>query len=241
MNVRGFEGVKTEDDVQRSQPKAVKQIVCRAHCSGSPVSEKYIPTPLVAMRLVFHELIRKLLWTLFFKLIDTKREGCQGGGKGWTGGWGLAHCGIWNHWPMDTCCIAQGTLPSILWSSMWEKNLNENRCVSMYTWITLSYSRNYYNLVNQLYFNKTSKSEKKITVGKKRKLLWNISACLSGYSCPKGVEIFPSFTFQILEFCLLMANSSLELCGARDWGYSPFHLLCEIEENCEGWWWFITY
>ena len=30
---------------------------------------------------------------------------------------GLAyvHCGIWNDWPAETCYIAQGTLPNILW------------------------------------------------------------------------------------------------------------------------------
>ena len=31
----------------------------------------------------------------------------------------------------------------------------------MYNWITLWYRRNYYNIVNQLYFNKTFKNEKK--------------------------------------------------------------------------------
>ena len=35
---------------------------------------------------------------------------------GWIGGLGLAyaHCGIWNDWPTETCCVAQGTLPNIL-------------------------------------------------------------------------------------------------------------------------------
>ena len=38
-------------------------------------------------------------------------------GGGWTGDLGLAysHWGRWNDWPMGTCCIAQGTLPNILW------------------------------------------------------------------------------------------------------------------------------
>ena len=46
-------------------------------------------------------------------------------GTGWEGGmdWGFGagiwntygiHCGIWNDWPMGTCCIAQGILPNIL-------------------------------------------------------------------------------------------------------------------------------
>ena len=37
---------------------------------------------------------------------------------------------------------------------MWEKNLKENECKCMYNWITLLYTRNYHNLVNQLDFNK---------------------------------------------------------------------------------------
>ena len=44
---------------------------------------------------------------------------------------------------------------------MWEKNLKENECEYMYNWITLLYSRNYDNIVNQLYFNKTLKNDKK--------------------------------------------------------------------------------
>ena len=58
-------------------------------------------------------------------------------------------------------CIAQGTLSNILWGSIWEKNLKGNGCVYMRSWITLLYSRNYYNLINQLYFNKTFENEKK--------------------------------------------------------------------------------
>ena len=36
--------------------------------------------------------------------------------EGWTEGLGLAYayCGIWNDWPMGTCCIVQGTLCTIL-------------------------------------------------------------------------------------------------------------------------------
>jgi len=46
-------------------------------------------------------------------------------GQRWTGGMGLAssHWGLWNDWATGTCCPAQGTLPIILWSSKWEKNL----------------------------------------------------------------------------------------------------------------------
>ena len=44
---------------------------------------------------------------------------------------------------------------------MWEKDLKENGWVYMYNWITSLYSRNYHNIINQLYFNKTLKNEKK--------------------------------------------------------------------------------
>ena len=41
------------------------------------------------------------------------------------------------------------------------KESEKNGCVYMYYKITLLYSRNYHNLINQLYFNKTLKNEKK--------------------------------------------------------------------------------
>ena len=43
---------------------------------------------------------------------------------------------------------------------MWVKNLKENGCVYMYNRITL-YSKNYDNIVNQLYFNKIFKMKKR--------------------------------------------------------------------------------
>jgi len=93
-----------------------------------------------------------------WKHMVTKEDG---GGGGIDRGLGLAyaHWGLWNNWPMGTCCRAQRTLPNILWSSVWEKNVKENGCVYMYNWITLLYSRNYHNIVNQLYCNKTLKKE----------------------------------------------------------------------------------
>ena len=85
-------------------------------------------------------------------------KGTGGGGLGWTGSLGLAyaHWGIWNDWPVGTCCIAQGTLPNILWLSIWDKNLKKNGCVYLYN---LLYSRNNHNIVIQLFFNKTSKNK----------------------------------------------------------------------------------
>ena len=47
--------------------------------------------------------------------------------------------------------------------SIWEENLKKNGYVHMYDRITLFYSRNYHNIVNQLYLNKILKMEKKNT------------------------------------------------------------------------------
>ena len=44
---------------------------------------------------------------------------------------------------------------------MWEKDMKEGGFVYMYNRISLLYSRNDYNLVNQPYFNKTLKRKKK--------------------------------------------------------------------------------
>ena len=56
-----------------------------------------------------------------------------GMGEGWTGGLGLAYApwGIWNDCPNRACCKAQRTLPSILWWSMWGKNLRIDMCMCM--------------------------------------------------------------------------------------------------------------
>ena len=54
-------------------------------------------------------------------------------------------------------CIAQGTVLSILWHTTVEKNMKKiyflKRILYMYDWITLLYSRNQPNTVNQLYLN----------------------------------------------------------------------------------------
>ena len=67
--------------------------------------------------------------TDFEKLTVTKEDRWGG----WTGGLGLAyaHWGVWSDWPAETCCKAQRTLPSVLWLSMWEKNLR----VGVYTYV----------------------------------------------------------------------------------------------------------
>ena len=114
-------------------------------------------------------LIKRYKWTYLHnrirlidcenKLIITKGDRWVRG-KGCTGHLTYAHWGIWNDWLMGTCRIEQRSLPSILWWSMWEKNLKENGCVYMYNWITLLYSRNYLNIVKQLCFNNTLKTWK---------------------------------------------------------------------------------
>ena len=45
-------------------------------------------------------------------------------------GLAYAHWGMWNDQQTETCCIAQGPLSNILWSSIWEKHLKENGCIT---------------------------------------------------------------------------------------------------------------
>ena len=40
-----------------------------------------------------------------------------------------------------------------------EKESEKKGCMYMYNWIILLYSRDYHNIVNKLYFNKTLKNE----------------------------------------------------------------------------------
>ena len=53
---------------------------------------------------------------------------------------------------------------------MQEKNLKEKGYVYMHNCITLLCSRNYHNLVNQLYFNKTLKNETKEKTKQNKKM-----------------------------------------------------------------------
>ena len=58
---------------------------------------------------------------------------------------------------MRSYCIAQGTISNLLEYTMMEDNIKKSY---IYDWVTLLYSRNRHNIVNQLYFNK---KEKKMT------------------------------------------------------------------------------
>ena len=80
------------------------------------------------------------------------------GGMDWGLGMAYALYCTWTEWSTRNCCMAQGTLPNIMWWSIWEKILKKNGCVYLYNWITLLYSRNCHNIVNQLYFSKTLKN-----------------------------------------------------------------------------------
>ena len=110
--------------------------------------------------------------------VEDKFMAIKGGRLGgrWTGGLGLAdaHCGIWNDWPMNFC-ITQGTLPIFCDNQcgkrIW-KRMNVCTCVIE----SLLYSRNYHNIVNQLYFNKTWKKWKKEYLSIKKG--WLLGVCL---------------------------------------------------------------
>ena len=58
---------------------------------------------------------------------------------------GLAytHCGMCKDWPTQTCYIAQGTLPNILWQSEWEKNLKKNKQKKSLNKVLLCSTENY--------------------------------------------------------------------------------------------------
>ena len=83
---------------------------------------------------------------------------CLPGGRGetgrLTGSLGLvdADCYIWNGWVIGFCWTAQGTVSSLSWVRTWWKM--EKEWVCMGGWINLLYSRNWRNIVNQLYSSK---------------------------------------------------------------------------------------
>ena len=57
------------------------------------------------------------------------------------GGLWLVHadCYIWNRWLMGSCCIAQGTVSSVLVKNLME-NEKKRKKVFMGGWVTLLYS-----------------------------------------------------------------------------------------------------
>ena len=62
---------------------------------------------------------------------------------------------------------------------------SENECVCMYNWIAVLYSRDYHNIVNQLYFNKTFRK-----VHQCKLFLVMTMDLLKGKYIPLGIE-FP--------------------------------------------------
>ena len=82
----------------------------------------------------------------------------RGGREGWLGvrDWHMHTevCGMTGQQDLQHN-TAQGTLPNMLWSSVWEKNPKENGCVHMDNWASLWHCRNYHNIAKLLYFNKT--------------------------------------------------------------------------------------
>ena len=89
----------------------------------------------------------------------------QVGKDGWTG------CLDWHYVQWGMQWLASGDLLYSTENSTqyfviiyWEKNLKENGYGYIYNWTTLLYSRNYHNIVNHLYFNKTLKMEKNLKI-----------------------------------------------------------------------------
>ena len=81
-----------------------------------------------------------------------KTCGCHGGGgSGVDWEFGVSRCKLLHlEWvkTLRSYCTAQGTISSLLRQTMMEKNIKKN--VYMCNWITLLYSRNWHNIVNQL-------------------------------------------------------------------------------------------
>ena len=67
-------------------------------------------------------------------------------------------------------------LHPISWDRTWRKILREKECTYMYDWVTMLYSINWYNTVNQLYSNKN-------------KVPQNNNKCLAGSSHCGTVEM----------------------------------------------------
>ena len=82
---------------------------------------------------------------------------------------------------------------------MWEKNLRENGYVYMYDWVTLLYSRNDHNLVNQLYFHKTFFKKRLNKNGH-----WYVHIC-----CTLPNERKLPFLFLILIFIFVFFKATL--------------------------------
>ena len=51
-------------------------------------------------------------------------------------------------------CRAQGSISSLLGQTTMEDHIRKGMYIYMDDWVTLLYSRNWHNTVNQLYFNK---------------------------------------------------------------------------------------
>ena len=114
---------------------------------------------------------------------------------------------------------------SVLWSSMWEKNLNENGCVCMYDWVTLLSRRNDHNNVTQLYFNKTYKKG-----CKKCHSPQETPFCISEL---KDCEVYIHFTWICLKDLSLRAIQ-LELTFLANLNFSSCPRLLNWEERRDG-------
>ena len=97
-------------------------------------------------------------------------KGTGGSREGW-----IAICTLWyREWLANRDMLySKGNSTNILLRSIWEKNLKMNVCVYTYYSISVWYRRNYH-LVNQLYFNKTLKNEKKLYTNSQ--LVWSTNS-----------------------------------------------------------------
>ena len=109
-----------------------------------------------------HNIFLQLTLSLSNRLTDAKNKLTVTKGDRWGKGemdWGFG-TGIYTlrytEWLAngDLLCNTENS-PQYSMIIYGKKNLKENGCVCMYNWIALLYSRNYHNIVDWLYFNKT--------------------------------------------------------------------------------------
>ena len=99
-----------------------------------------------------------LKWgSLFSKLTENRFVVAKGNGgwKGMDGEFRISRCKLLHlEWISNEAPLYNTGNYRISWDGPWWKIVLEKECICMYNWVTLLYSRNWYNTVKQLHSNK---------------------------------------------------------------------------------------